>query len=313
MNVYIFKCSNNTYKIGKADDIARRRVEVEKKYKITAEVYAWKTVPDAFKFENMLHRKFQHYLAPIDGAREFFNVTKQQIDNVIQEHCFTLSLNATKANIVITPTAVVSQNVRCPQDVKRIQELEDELVKAKKAAEITSNDNSWFSISYQINFLKSQLWDKSVKEDRILIIDLIDGLERLLTSYELPESVQEMNKRIKKQQEEEKAEKQSKLIKDCDIAMEVCLEEDKPKFIEIKTNAILEKNAVYEEMAEFLDDSGDKVRLYSDVIKGFNYLILRTEDEQKRATYMQEIEKFNALIQITLKNPINEQSYRNRQ
>ena len=37
MNVYIFKCSDGTYKIGKADDITRRKPQVEKQFNISAE------------------------------------------------------------------------------------------------------------------------------------------------------------------------------------------------------------------------------------------------------------------------------------
>lgn len=128
MHVYIFKCSNDTYKIGKADDIARRKVEVEKHYGITAETYAWKAIEDTYKFETMLHRKFQHYLAPIAGTKEFFNVTKQQIDSLVQEHCFTLSSKAIKSEIGVLPAPViVNQNNRCPHDIERIQELEDKI------------------------------------------------------------------------------------------------------------------------------------------------------------------------------------------
>ena len=35
MNIYILKCSNGTYKIGKANDIAIRKIEVEEQYGIT--------------------------------------------------------------------------------------------------------------------------------------------------------------------------------------------------------------------------------------------------------------------------------------
>ena len=68
MNVYIFKCSDGTYKIGKA------------------ETYAWKPVADTLEFEKMLHRKYSGFRA----HHEFFNLTIEQVDEIVQKYCLSL-------------------------------------------------------------------------------------------------------------------------------------------------------------------------------------------------------------------------------
>lgn len=187
MNVYIFKCSNGTYKIGKANDIAIRKVEIEKQYNITAETIAWKTIEDTLKFENMLHRKFQHYKANIGNTKEFFNVSKQQIDSLIQEHCFTLSSKAIKSELGIVPV-IVNQNTRSPQDIERIAELEKEIEDIKE-------EHRWLYFSYFVSRLKTEIFSfhKSQKNDAI---ELIEALGYVSEITDMPQSVQEIEKSI---------------------------------------------------------------------------------------------------------------------
>ena len=187
MNVYIFKCSNGTYKIGKANDIAIRKVEVEKQYNITAETIAWKTIEDTLKFENMLHRKFQHYKANIGNTKEFFNVSKQQIDSLIQEHCFTLSSKAIKSELGIVPV-IVNQNTRCPHDIERIQELEDKVKQLH-------DDVGWYFMQYQVYRMKKELF--SVHDSRRnFFLDLIITREDLLDFLNVPKSAERIEEDI---------------------------------------------------------------------------------------------------------------------
>lgn len=188
MNVYIFKCSDGTYKIGKANDIAQRKPQVEKEFGIKAEIYAWKPIADTFKFETMLHRKFQHYRS----HHEFFDLTKDQVHDVIQEHCFTVSINTIKSEITV-PETLPQKAIRNPNDIERIIELEKELAAMEEKY-------NWFYITYYTERLKKEVFNMQ-GSDRNDAMVIIEGMEVLLSCYGVPSSVIEIENSLNKKKD----------------------------------------------------------------------------------------------------------------
>ena len=154
-NVYIFKCTDGTYKVGKADNPTLRKLQVDRFYEVESEIYAWKPVraDNAFKFETKMH----NILAKYRTRGEFFQIPQIVLDGLIQKHCFILSAYGNQ---------IVAEN------------------KANFPFGIDFADEKCFlsNLSHHIVRLKSDFWMQP-REERATMLSIINSFENVYSLY----------------------------------------------------------------------------------------------------------------------------------